>query len=170
MIARRNRSLFIVIWPHRYPWPRRLAGRGPAHPALLSRCRVNDLPPVTLNGRIVRLEPLGYPHAGGLLRAAAYDEIWTYLDEPTPQTEADRTALISDALDGQTKGTRLPFAVIRQQGSQVQPPATQHRQISRLGLLQHHRHRMAIRPRTTRQRHDTRLEDRGKRGGPSPSA
>jgi RimJ/RimL family protein N-acetyltransferase len=78
-----------------------------------------NLPPVTLNGRTVRLEPLGYPHAGGLLQAAAYDEIWTYLDEPTPQTEADITAFISDALDGQRKGTRLPFAVIRKHGEEV---------------------------------------------------
>jgi hypothetical protein len=48
-----------------------------------------NLLPVTLTGRIVRLEPLGYTHSEGLLKAAAYEEIWTYLGEPTPQTQAD---------------------------------------------------------------------------------
>jgi RimJ/RimL family protein N-acetyltransferase len=78
-----------------------------------------NLLPVTLTGRIVRLEPLDYTHSGGLLKAAAHEEIWTYLDEPTPQTQADITALISDALDDQRNGTRLPFAVIREHDSQV---------------------------------------------------
>jgi RimJ/RimL family protein N-acetyltransferase len=73
--------------------------------------------PVTLTGHTVRLEPLAYSHADDLLTAAAYDEIWTYLDEPTPRTKADMAAFISDALGEQEKGTRLPFAIIRQDDS-----------------------------------------------------
>jgi N-acetyltransferase len=65
------------------------------------------VPVVRLAGRIVRLEPLGYSHAADLLEAAAHEEIWTYLDEPTPRTEADMLAFIGDALADQEKGTRL---------------------------------------------------------------
>ncbi|MET7749318.1 GNAT family protein [Micromonospora sp. NPDC005367] len=68
--------------------------------------------PVTLTGRLIRLEPLGPGHAEDLLAAAAYDEIWTYLDEPTPRTREAIGAFISDALQDQGRGQRLPFAVV----------------------------------------------------------
>ncbi|MET8122739.1 GNAT family protein [Micromonospora sp. NPDC005291] len=71
-----------------------------------------DLTPVTLTGSIIRLEPLGLHHAAGLLKAAAYDEIWSYLDEPTPQRIEDAEALIRDAENEQANGARLPFATI----------------------------------------------------------
>ncbi|MFI7333434.1 GNAT family N-acetyltransferase [Micromonospora aurantiaca (nom. illeg.)] len=68
--------------------------------------------PVTLTGRLIRLEPLGPQHAADLLAAAAHDEIWTHLDEPTPRTSEAINALISDALRDQERGQRLPFAVV----------------------------------------------------------
>lgn len=68
--------------------------------------------PVTLTGALVRLEPLDHQHAEDLLRAAAHDVIWTYLDEPTPRTPASMAALINDAHQDQTRGARLPFAVV----------------------------------------------------------
>lgn len=68
--------------------------------------------PVTLSGTRARLEPLDHQHAEDLLEAAARDEVWTYLDEPTPQTPASITALIEDAHQDQAQGARLPFAVI----------------------------------------------------------
>jgi RimJ/RimL family protein N-acetyltransferase len=71
-----------------------------------------NLRPVVLTGRRIRLEPLAYSHAEQLLQAAAYDEIWTYLDEPTPRDLNDINALIKDALSEQDRGARLPFAVI----------------------------------------------------------
>lgn len=70
--------------------------------------------PVTLTGRRTRLEPLDHSHAPDLLDAAAHDEVWTYLDEPTPGTVGDIDKLISDALTEQKQGWRLPFAIIRQ--------------------------------------------------------
>jgi RimJ/RimL family protein N-acetyltransferase len=71
-----------------------------------------NLAPVTLTGQVVRLEPLGTQHIDDLLAAAAYDEIWTFLDEPTPRTRGAVESLIGDALDEQTRGMRLPFAVV----------------------------------------------------------
>ncbi|HEY0698088.1 MAG TPA: GNAT family protein [Micromonospora sp.] len=73
-----------------------------------------NLKPVTLTGRIVRLEPLGHQHADDLLTAAAYDEIWTYLDEPTPRTPQMIEELIRDARFDQERGVRLPFAIVNQ--------------------------------------------------------
>jgi hypothetical protein len=72
-----------------------------------------NLQPVTLTGKRIRLEPLSFSHTGQLLAAAAYDEIWTYLDEPTPRSASDIEALIRDALNDQEAGTRLPFAIVR---------------------------------------------------------
>jgi RimJ/RimL family protein N-acetyltransferase len=68
--------------------------------------------PVTLTGTRVRLEPLAERHAADLADAARFDEVWTWLDEPTPQTEADMLALIRDAHADQAAGARLPFATI----------------------------------------------------------
>ncbi|MEU9513623.1 GNAT family protein [Micromonospora sp. NPDC048169] len=68
--------------------------------------------PVTLTGCLIRLEPLGPQHAADLLAAAAHDEIWTHLDEPTPRTSEAINAFISDALRDQERGQRLPFAVV----------------------------------------------------------
>lgn len=71
-----------------------------------------NIQPVTLNGKIVRLEPLGLDHTSDLLAAAAHDEIWAYLDEPTPRTADMVESLIRDALDDQDRGARLPFAIV----------------------------------------------------------
>jgi RimJ/RimL family protein N-acetyltransferase len=58
------------------------------------------------------LEPLGHQHASELLAAAQYDDIWTYLDEPTPRAIDDITAFINDALADRDHGSRLPFAIV----------------------------------------------------------
>ena len=71
-----------------------------------------NLTPVTVTGRIVRLEPVDYRHTADLLAAAAYDEIWTYLDEPTPRTTESIEAFIRDAHADQERGLRLRFAII----------------------------------------------------------
>ncbi|MDG4820160.1 GNAT family protein [Micromonospora sp. WMMD956] len=71
-----------------------------------------NLKPVTLEGRAVRLEPLGFQHVDALAAAARYDEIWTYLDEPTPDSRHAVEALIRDALTEQERAVRLPFAIV----------------------------------------------------------
>lgn len=78
-----------------------------------------DVAPVVLTGSAVRLEPLTPAHGDGLLRAAAYDEIWTYLDEPTPRSAADAARLIDEAQGEFASGARLPFAVIEQNSDEV---------------------------------------------------
>ena len=78
-----------------------------------------DLSPTVLAGNIVRLEPLSYQHTAGLLAAAAYDSIWTYLDEPTPRTMEDAETLIRDAREDQARGVRLPFATIATDNDEI---------------------------------------------------
>ena len=69
-----------------------------------------SLAPVTLEAHGVRLEPLGPQHADDL-RVATTDgriyELW-YTKVPAP---AEVDAYIAEALDGQAKGTMLPWAV-----------------------------------------------------------
>jgi N-acetyltransferase len=68
--------------------------------------------PVTLEGSTIRLEPLDDRYAADLLEAGAHDEIWTYLDEPTPRSLDAIQGLIAEALKEQADGERLPFAII----------------------------------------------------------
>lgn len=70
------------------------------------------LEPITLTGRLARLEPLSHEHAADLLEAAQHEDIWRYLDEPTPRSLPMIEKLISEALDEQQAGKRLPWAVI----------------------------------------------------------
>lgn len=70
-----------------------------------------DLHPVTLTGRIVRLEPLGLHHIPDLAVAGRDDDIWRYMPYPTMRTEADMRAWVQDMLDRQAAGNDLPFAV-----------------------------------------------------------
>ena len=66
--------------------------------------------PVTLEGHVVRLEPLSFEHAPDLLLAAQTEEIWRYtLDDPRT-TDAMRS-YIERALTEREAGTAMPFAV-----------------------------------------------------------
>jgi RimJ/RimL family protein N-acetyltransferase len=67
--------------------------------------------PVTLEGRWVRLEPLGRRHAAGLLAAASGSRD-TYGFTTVPGTPAETTAYIGGALAEQAAGRALPFATI----------------------------------------------------------
>jgi N-acetyltransferase len=70
------------------------------------------LKPISLDGHACRLEPLRRGHADHLRTAAGHDEIWTYLDQPTPGTLTAMTRLIDEAAQAQERGERIPFAVI----------------------------------------------------------
>ncbi|MDY6055214.1 GNAT family protein [Micrococcus sp.] len=68
--------------------------------------------PVTLEGRLVRLEPLGHEHAPGLRAAAAevrHTDVW-FAAVPTPDRVADE---IDRRLALREAGTMVPFAVRR---------------------------------------------------------
>src|SRR5215831_19255038 len=71
-----------------------------------------DVVPVTLEGALVRLEPLNVSHAEGLLVAAQDANIWRYLPLPMPETIAAMRTLIESALELQTAERELPFAII----------------------------------------------------------
>lgn len=66
--------------------------------------------PVTLEGRGVRLEPLVASHEAGLAAAASDGRLWDlwFTSVPSPPEVAQ---YIQFALDGQSAGTMLPWAV-----------------------------------------------------------
>ncbi len=71
-----------------------------------------DIHPITLTGRVVRLEPLGPAHVLDLAVAGRDDEIWQYMPYPPVRSEADMRAWVDDLLARQALGNDLPFAVI----------------------------------------------------------
>ncbi len=68
-------------------------------------------PPVSLQGAVVDLEPLGWRHVPELARAGAHPEIWTYLRIGPGRDEHEMGALVASMLQGQEVGEVLPFAV-----------------------------------------------------------
>ncbi|HEY7123975.1 MAG TPA: GNAT family protein [Ktedonobacterales bacterium] len=71
-----------------------------------------DVQPVTLEGALVRLEPLSLSHAEGLLAAAQDPAIWRHLPAPMPQTIPAMRAIIEEALQARAAGKELPFAIV----------------------------------------------------------
>src|SRR5689334_23823001 len=77
------------------------------------------IPPVTLEDRAVRLEPLTPQHASALAKAAADGELWNlpYTSVPGPSSVS---SYIEKALAGQATGDELPFVIrLRQSGDVV---------------------------------------------------
>ncbi|WP_419166096.1 hypothetical protein [Candidatus Palauibacter sp.] len=67
-----------------------------------------ELQPVTLEGRSVRLEPLGPEHADALAEAAADGELWNLFFTFVPAPD-EVTDYIETALEGQAAGHMLPW-------------------------------------------------------------
>ncbi|WP_067817045.1 GNAT family N-acetyltransferase [Nocardia inohanensis] len=67
--------------------------------------------PVTLAGRLVRLEPLAPQHASGLSEAAAGSRD-DYAFTPVPHGVDEALEYVSAALSGHASGTSLAFAII----------------------------------------------------------
>jgi len=65
-----------------------------------------------LQGKHVRLEPLGLGHVDGLVAAAASDRP-LYQWSPVPQTRDEVVKYIETALAWQNAGTAVPFAIVR---------------------------------------------------------
>jgi len=66
--------------------------------------------PVVLEGRGVRLEPLCLDHEAGLSAAVADGELWQLWFASVPRPDGMR-AYIREALEGQSAGHMLPWAV-----------------------------------------------------------
>lgn len=67
----------------------------------------------TLEGRLVRLEPLGRRHAAGLWEASRDPRTWRWLPIPQPSTRPELDAWVEDALRTASTGAEIPFATIR---------------------------------------------------------
>ncbi|MFN2387775.1 MAG: GNAT family N-acetyltransferase [Thermoanaerobaculia bacterium] len=66
---------------------------------------------VTLEGRLVRLEPLSFSHVPGLWEAGSDPAIWRLGLEPVESAEEMRE-YVARALQMQEQGTALPFATV----------------------------------------------------------
>jgi len=71
-----------------------------------------EIAPVTLTGRVVRLEPLSEQHAPDLTVAAHDERIWRYMLYAYPEDEEKMLAWVRDILTRQAAGADLAFAVI----------------------------------------------------------
>lgn len=67
--------------------------------------------PVVLQAQGVRLEPLAMAHTPGLLAAAADGELWNLRVTSVPRPE-DTASYVTQALEMQARGERLPWAVV----------------------------------------------------------
>jgi RimJ/RimL family protein N-acetyltransferase len=70
-----------------------------------------DIQPLTLTGRVVRLEPLGLEHVPALTVAGQNEAIWRYMPYPQMRTESDMRDWVEEMLSRQARGGDLPFAV-----------------------------------------------------------
>jgi RimJ/RimL family protein N-acetyltransferase len=68
--------------------------------------------PVTMTGKIVRLEPLREEHIPALALAGQEKSIWKYMLYADLTSEESMAAWVRDMLSRQQAGTDLPFAVI----------------------------------------------------------
>jgi RimJ/RimL family protein N-acetyltransferase len=68
----------------------------------------------TLEGRLVRLEPLGRQHERELWEASRDPRVWRWLPVVQPQTPAEWHDWMEDALARAAAGLDLPFATVLQ--------------------------------------------------------
>ncbi len=67
---------------------------------------------VTLEGRVVRLEPLGQPHAADLARSCGEPETWRYFPMPPIASLAEMQAWIADKEALAARGEWFAFAIV----------------------------------------------------------
>lgn len=78
--------------------------------------------PVTLEGRLVRLEPLTLAHVDALLPFGLDPRIWKWMTFPVTD-RAGLEAYVQAALDEQARGVALPFATVELAGGSAGAPA-----------------------------------------------
>ncbi len=71
-----------------------------------------DVQPVTLMGRVVRLEPLAEAHVIDLAKVGLEEKIWHYMVYGNVDTIEQLRLWVQELLLRQAAGTDLPFAVI----------------------------------------------------------
>jgi N-acetyltransferase len=81
-------------------------------PSVLSRAVAEWTAP-TLEGRIVRLEPLLPEHEEGLWLASRDPRTWRWLSVVQPRTRAEWSAFVETALEAAATGTEIPLVTFR---------------------------------------------------------
>ena len=71
-----------------------------------------EIHPITLMGRVVRLEPLSEAHVPDLTITGADESIWRYMVYGGVGGQAQMREWVREILSRQARGTDLPFAVI----------------------------------------------------------
>ena len=79
---------------------------------------MTPLAPVILEGEYVRLEPLSLDHLDALARVGLDDDLWQWIPNPI-RSRDDLKVYIQAALDGQARGTMLPFATLERSSGTV---------------------------------------------------
>jgi RimJ/RimL family protein N-acetyltransferase len=77
-----------------------------------------NLAPVTLEGRVVRLEPLGLHHLDALCAAGLHPSLWA-ISTAQIATPDDMRRYVETALAEQAAGTALPFATVMRESNTV---------------------------------------------------
>lgn len=70
-----------------------------------------EIQPITLEGRVIRLEPLSMAHHARLCEVGLDEDLWKWIPQPV-RTPEEMHEYIQSALDAQAAGTALPFATI----------------------------------------------------------
>jgi N-acetyltransferase len=71
-----------------------------------------EVEPVTLTGKVIRLEPLSEAHVSGLAAVGINDEIWRWLPYGAMKKEEDIRGWVREMLKRAASGADRPFAVI----------------------------------------------------------
>jgi RimJ/RimL family protein N-acetyltransferase len=74
--------------------------------------------PVTLQGEVVRLEPLSFDHLDGLTEVGLVPDLWRWMPERI-ETRGQMRALVEAALRAQGHGDQVPFAILEQGSGRV---------------------------------------------------
>jgi N-acetyltransferase len=77
-----------------------------------------NVAPITLEGTIVRLEPLAMHHLEELARVGLDPDLWRWVPNQV-RTEEDLAAYIQTALEERERGVSMPFAVIERASGQA---------------------------------------------------
>jgi N-acetyltransferase len=73
----------------------------------------------TLEGELVRLEPMTREHENGLWEASRDERTWTWLSIDQPRTREEMSAYVDAALANAAAGTELPLVTIRREDDRV---------------------------------------------------
>jgi N-acetyltransferase len=73
----------------------------------------------TLEGELVRLEPLTFEHEDGLWEASRDERTWRWLSIEQPRTRKELRAYLDAALANAENGTEMPLATIRRTDDRI---------------------------------------------------